>query len=288
MRLASFLAATLIILAHTVLPAADPSVVSEIRKLGGTVRPVAADRSELEVAFHISGRELTDDGLALVAQLENVMTLNLKGTKVTSAGLAHVAGMKSLQLLHLEQTAIDDSAAVHLTGLTKLTYLNLYGTAITDKTLGQLGKLKDLQRLYLWQTAVTDAGVAGLKKGLPNLKVSLGVDLASLPASEPTPPQPPPKPIKWIATTNSNDAPRSRNGENIEVVFENKSKRRVKIYWVGYDGKLKIYGELDPGKTRNQNTYANNTWLITDVEDKPLGYFICGPVHCLAVIPAAE
>ncbi|MDP7206858.1 MAG: hypothetical protein QGH11_14880, partial [Pirellulaceae bacterium] len=91
--------------------------------------------------------------------------------------------------------------------------------------------------------------------------------------------------IKWIPATTAGDAPKSENGDNTEVVFENKSNRKVKIYWVSYGNELKLYGELEPGKTRRQNTFANNSWLITDKDDKPLGYFIVGPEKALAVIP---
>ena len=265
--------------------AADPAALAAIKQIGGTVRPMAQDRSDWDVAFNLSGRELTDEGLVHVAQLDNVASLNLKGTRITGAGLVHLRQMKSLQMLHLEQTAIDDQGIKHLADLQNLRYLNLYGTKITDKSLDQLAGLKNLQRIYVWQTAVTDDGVARLAQALPNLKIVRGVDLSMLPATVVAPPPPPAKPIQWIATSNAADAPKSQNGDNIEVVFENKSKRKVKIVWVGYGGELKLYGELEPGKTHDQNTYANNTWLITDTDDKPLGYFICGPERCLAVIP---
>jgi hypothetical protein len=61
-----------------------------------------------------------------------------------------------------------------------------------------------------------------------------------------------------------------------------------RLYWVGYDNKLKRYAEIDPGATRQQNTYWKNTWLITDEKDKPLGYFIVGTEFSIAVIPARK
>ena len=69
-------------------------------------------------------------------------------------------------------------------------------------------------------------------------------------------------------------APKSENGPNTKVHFENRSEKRVKLYWVGYDNKLKFYADLDPGAKRPQNTYMNNTWLITDASDNPIGFFI--------------
>ena len=128
----------------------------------------------------------------------------------------------------------------------------------------------------MWQTEVTEEGVAKLEQALPGLAVVRGVDLDKLAASLPPPPEPP-KPkvdLKWIATSSASDAPKSKNGINTQVIFENKSTQRVKVYWVSYGGELKLYGELDPGGTRQQNSYSKNTWLIADNNDQPLGYFL--------------
>jgi hypothetical protein len=62
-------------------------------------------------------------------------------------------------------------------------------------------------------------------------------------------------------------------------------KKEVKIYWVNFGGGLKLYGKLAPGETHNQNTYSNAIWLITDEEEKPLGYFRATRKVGKAVIP---
>ena len=229
---------------------------------------------------------MTDDQLVHVANLQGVTSLNLKRTQITSEGLVHLKKMTSLQLLHLELTAVGDQGMEHLAGLEKLKYLNLYGTEVTDKTLAQLASLRNLQRLYVWQTGVTDEGVAKLKKQLPALQVKRGVDLDKIAAKFPAkkPAELPTRLLKFTETTNAADAPRSTGGDNIEVVFQNKSQRSVKLVWVGYDGKLKVYGEVKPGAMRVQNSYANNCWLITSSTDEPIGYFICGPERALAIV----
>ncbi|MEK6235798.1 MAG: c-type cytochrome, partial [Planctomycetales bacterium] len=93
------------------------------------------------------------------------------------------------------------------------------------------------------------------------------------------------KPLKWIATGGAKPPKSKSGGANTSVIFENKTKRRVKLFWVGYRGQLQLYGEIDPGKTRQQNTYAKSTWLITDENDKPLGHFIAETLVARAVIP---
>ncbi len=266
-------------------------VKAKIEKLGGSVRPLDGESGALEVEFHLRGKQLTDDGLAHVAVLDNVASLNLRDTQITGAGLVHLKGLTSLRFLHLERTAVGDEGIEHLAGLTNLEYLNLYSTNITDKSLEHLTGLKKLTSLYVWQTGVTDEGVARLERALPDLKIVRGVDLSKLPDSFPSPEEKP-KPklsLKWVAISSRQDAPqRSENGINTQVFFENKSERRVKIYWITYAGDLKLYGELEPGGTRQQNTYARNAWLITDESEIPLGYFVVEEDEALAVIPGEE
>ena len=272
--------------------AAEPAVdaaVAAIRKIGGSVRPMRSSREEWEVDFHLRGRELTDEGLVLVAALTNVVSLDLRETKITCAGLVHLKGLTKLRRLHLERTKVGDEGIANLAGLINLEYLNLYKTNITDKSLRRMTGLKKLRRLYVWQTGVTDEGVAKLEKALPELKIVRGVDLSKLPARFPKEPesQKPTATLKWIAVSSREEAPqRSVSGLNTQVFFENKSKRRVKLYWITYGGGLKLYGELAPSAIRRQNTYSKNAWLITDENNTPLGYFIVGTEESRAVIPS--
>jgi hypothetical protein len=260
---------------------AEAGAVATIEALGGSVRQISRSTNDREVEFHLSGRDLTDEGLEHIAQLGNVVLLNLRGTKITNAGLVHLKGLTKLRELHLEQTDVGDDGLVNLSGMTNLKYLNLYGTSVTDKGLQHLAGLNKLKCLYVWQTEVTDEGVAKLAQALPELEIVRGVDFSKLPA-------PPPVkqlvPVKWVAA-GSEIPPKSNSGSNTEVIFENKSDQRVKVVWIGYDGKPRLYHELNPGETKRQNTYANNTWLITDESDKPLGHFLIGPDVARAVIP---
>jgi hypothetical protein len=259
----------------------DPAAATEVRLLGGLLGPMSEDNPRWEIQFHLAGRELTDDGLVHVTALGAVESLNLSSTKITSAGLVHLKGLTDLRVLHLERTAIGDDGAKHLTGLVNLEYLNLYDTKVTDASLTHLVALRKLKQLFLWRTDVSDEGVATLQKALPALTIVRGVDFSKLPSP------PPPKPVamlKWTAGTDGLPE-KSTTGASSSVTFENRTDRRVKLVWIAYDGSRKFYGDIEAGVSRQQNTYSEAYWLITDEKDMPIGYFKALPDDCKAVIP---
>ena len=260
--------------------------ISAIRKLGGSVRSVG---KEWEVDFHLRGRRLTDKDLSHVAVLKDVAWLNVSKTRITSAGLVHLKRLDKLRWLHLEMTGIGDKGMEHVAGLPRLEYLNLYATKVTDKSLEKLARCQTLKRLYLWRTGVTDAGVARLRKRRAGIRIVKGLDLSKLASVFPTEVEKPKSrvPLKWVSVSSRGEAPlRSENGINCEILFENKSKRPVKLFWISYGkGELKFYARLAPGATRKQNSYSKNAWLVTDDSDQPLGYFVVKQDDSRAVIP---
>ena len=265
----------------------DSADARKIKRFGGIARPLDKTRTEWEVELQHRAKFVNDEALKTVATLKGVVTLNLRDTRISDAGLAHLKPLTDLRFLHLERTMIGDAGLAHLEPLKNLQYLNLYGTKITDQGLQHLAKHKTLRRLYVWNTKVTDQGVDKLQKALPQLKVIRGVDLTKLPATAPKAEEKKPKiALKWIPVDESTAVPKSKNGVNTEVLFENHAKKKVKLYWVSYGGPLKLYAELAPGAKRLQNSYSRNTWLITDASDKPLGYFFVEEDFARAVIPA--
>jgi hypothetical protein len=159
----------------------EASSIAAIEQLGGTVRQIAQNSDDKEAAFHLSGKELTDEGLVHLMDIQHLIWLNLANTKVTDAGLAHLADIKSLTRLHLEKTQIGDSGLEHLAGLENLEYLNLYGTQVTDEGIEQLKSLPKLTKLYLWESKVTKEGAAKLKHDLPNAEINIGAELKTPP-----------------------------------------------------------------------------------------------------------
>ena len=276
---------TVLTLGHALGHADDQAAIDSIKKNGGLVLPSPGGKNQWDIQFQLRGRDLTDDGLADVARLGNVVELNLRDTKITSAGLVHLKGLAKLTRLHLERTNVGDEGIANLTKLTTLEYLNLYGTKITDKSLDHLTGLKNLRQLYVWQTDVTDAGIAKFKKALPAVSVVKGIDLSTIiPVAKEEPK--PENDLKWLPEGGDEKPPaKSVTGEFIFVRFINERDKPVKLFWIDYGGKPKLYGVIEPGDQRRQSTYEGAVWMLADERDKPLGYFVTGREFARAIIP---
>ena len=151
--------------------------IKAIEEAGGSVREIAQNDKRLEVDFHLASDSLSNDTVAHVAKLGDVMRVHLGGIQITDAALGHLKGLSSLVALHLERTGITDAGLANLKGLKNLEYLNLYGTEVGDAGLAHLKGLTNLKKLYLWQTKATEQGIAELKKALPDLDVNTGWEL---------------------------------------------------------------------------------------------------------------
>ena len=126
---------------------AEAQAIAQIEKEGGSVRQIAQNDEHREIDFHLQGASCTDEQLAPLAKIKNIVSLNLGKTSVTDAGLAYIKPLTGLVQLHLEQSKITDKGLAQLKGLVNLTYLNLYGAAVTDAGLAQLTGLKNLRNL---------------------------------------------------------------------------------------------------------------------------------------------
>jgi len=130
---------------------------------------------------------ITDDGLAGLAQLKNLESLDLFSlkqvgdktvlalerqprlrrltlarTEVSDAGLQHLN--RGLESLNLWETQVTDDGMKSLRPLRKLKALNLTGTRVSDQGLAHLARLPELESLSLGRTAVTEAGVTAFLK----------------------------------------------------------------------------------------------------------------------------
>jgi mono/diheme cytochrome c family protein len=174
----------LVATATAVALADQKSATAKIEQLGGQVMAIAKDDPKVRVvipAKTFEGKALKDADLAPLAELGNVVELDLKWAEISDAGLAHLKGLTQLESLHLEKTKVTDAGLAHLKGLEHLQYLNLYGTGVTDAGLEHLKGLKKLKKLFLWETKVTEEAARKFHQemetaGNGDLDINLGWD----------------------------------------------------------------------------------------------------------------
>ncbi len=103
-----------------------------------------------------------------------VISINLSGTNVKDDDLRLLAGLSSLRELYLIGTNITDAGLKWLVDLQKLEELRVGNTKITDAGLKDLAKLKSLKMVGLLGTQVTEAGVKQFSAAPPNMRHNLG------------------------------------------------------------------------------------------------------------------
>ncbi len=113
---------------------------------------------------------VSDEGLAQVGKLTDLVALQLAATNCTDRGLAHLGSLKSLEMLALRGGRFTDEGLRNLAGMQRLQILSLAAVPITDAGLAQLSELNSLEELYIEGSLVTDRGLQRLK-GLPRLRV---------------------------------------------------------------------------------------------------------------------
>ncbi len=119
--------------------------------------------------FILSGTQIDDRALGLLAERKNLDALVLTDTLITDAGLAALQSHRTLYELDLTRTAISDRSLEFVASLPALEHLNLRRTNVTDNGLEALEGNTTLQTLNIQETSLSDAAIATLAS-LPNLK----------------------------------------------------------------------------------------------------------------------
>lgn len=73
-------------------------------------------------------------------------------------------------------------------------------------------------------------------------------------------------------------------GDPFDIYFNNKSKQPVDIYRQDAAGKLHAYGTLERGWFKPYRTQKGDVWLVTDKQNRRLGYFMVGDQMAEAII----
>jgi hypothetical protein len=127
----------------------------------------------LDMDLMLNNCPVTDDGLAVLEDKQNLRWLELRKTKVTDAGIKHLRGTH-LELLDLSTTKIGDDGLANLSELDfpYLETLVLEGLPnVTDKGISQLAGFRSLEFLSVAGTKITRKGAEHLRSKLPGLTI---------------------------------------------------------------------------------------------------------------------
>jgi internalin A len=105
--------------------------------------------------------ELADQHLSHLTSRQEIEEMEYR--TATPRGLASIAGMTGLRSLDLLNSGVGDSGVAKLKNMKQLKRLNLWGTDITDVSLQNLKDLSQLESLILLQARLTDEGMTNLK-----------------------------------------------------------------------------------------------------------------------------
>ena len=139
----------------------DPSVLADLPRL-----------ATLKLTLPAAGG---DAGLRSLAGLRDLRILWLREEGIGDLGLSYLAALTALEDLRIARpgATMTDAGLRHLRGLRSLRTLEIGGPALTDAGLKHLQGLTDLRILYLNDCPhITDAGVAGLERRVPGLKIT--------------------------------------------------------------------------------------------------------------------
>ena len=113
---------------------------------------------------------VTDDDLKHLVGLEDKLRrINLSHTNISDQGLAQIAEMKQLEQLRLASPQITDGGVAVLQGLAQLKHLHLIDVPLTDAGLVPLHSLKSLQSMYLDGTRGSEQAMTELVEALPGV-----------------------------------------------------------------------------------------------------------------------
>jgi arylsulfatase A-like enzyme len=91
--------------------------------------------------------------------------------------------------------------------------------------------------------------------------------------------------LTWYPAGDSPPPASNPEGDRLDVTFTNECGIPVKMYWLDRQGDRKPYGILQAGWRKPLVTRPGAVWLMTDMADQPLGYFVIGDRSAQAIIP---
>ncbi len=145
--------------------ARSEAAIRALTELGADIQ-VRDDRGQRKVMLTTDGNwRGGDEGLAHLKDVAGLYKLRLAGD-ITDAGLARLADLCELTSLDLHIIGVTDAGVAQVGRIKRLQRLNLTYTKVSDAGLDALAGLHDLQWLGLSYTRVTLAGIDKLRQSL--------------------------------------------------------------------------------------------------------------------------
>lgn len=88
-----------------------------------------------------------------------------------------------------------------------------------------------------------------------------------------------PLPLSEVETLKS-----KTGGKRVTVFLINRTSQELKLSWIDFEGKPKVYDRVRPGFPAQQSTFAGHVWLATTLDDRPVAVFVAGEQLGRAVI----
>ena len=80
----------------------------------------------------------------------------------------------------------------------------------------------------------------------------------------------------------SDVVPSASGREDTELIFANGLEETLMIFWVNEGGKRSPYGEIAPGESKRQHTFAGHAWVLVDQDGKDRAAFVAEPTAKVA------
>lgn len=92
--------------------------------------------------------------------------------------------------------------------------------------------------------------------------------------------------LKPLPLTASEPADRksARSGKAVQLRIDNQTAKTVRVFWIDFDGNHSNRGQVDPGRSFDQETFHGHLWLVTDMKDQPLALFEAARKPCLGIV----